>query len=190
MWIENEDSWLPAGAWNQCVGEPEFTAGRTSGLVSTSAAKEARQQSSGRTPTFMSAATSSTATVASSTASTRSAISQTTSTFVRWRSTPGDSARLRRSSRRKAVTAFPQSDSRIIPASDRLYRAVIERRLVLPDNPAMRRHATAAIARHGRRGWRIDKTNRADSIDSIIALCMCLEAVENQPAEVELLGWL
>jgi hypothetical protein len=31
---------------------------------------------------------------------------------------------------------------------------------------------------------------RADNIDAIIALCMALEAAENKPAPVELLGWL
>jgi phage terminase large subunit-like protein len=88
------------------------------------------------------------------------------------------------------VTAFPQSDSRMIPASDRLYRAVVGKRVTLPAHAEMRAHAAAAIARHSRRGWRIDKANRADNIDALIALAMALEAVENQPAPVELLGWL
>jgi phage terminase large subunit-like protein len=30
-WGIGEGSWLPAGAWPQCIGQPEFTAGRTSG---------------------------------------------------------------------------------------------------------------------------------------------------------------
>jgi len=88
-----------------------------------------------------------------------------------------------------AVTAFPQSDARMIPASDRLYRAVVEQRLTLPDNPELRAHAHAAIARHSRRGWRLDKSQRSDNIDAIIAMCMALEAAENQPAEFELLGY-
>jgi phage terminase large subunit-like protein len=88
------------------------------------------------------------------------------------------------------VTTFPQSDVRMIPASNRLYSAIVERRIVLPGHDEMRQHAAAAIARHSRRGWRTDKTSRADNIDSIIALCMALEAAENQPAEAQLLGWL
>jgi phage terminase large subunit-like protein len=78
----------------------------------------------------------------------------------------------------------------MIPASDRLYRAIVEQRLTLPDNPELRAHAHAAIARHSRRGWRIDKSQRSDNIDAVIAMCMALEAAENQPAEFELLGWL
>jgi phage terminase large subunit-like protein len=88
------------------------------------------------------------------------------------------------------VTAFPQSDSRMIPASDRLYRAVVEQRLTVPTNPELRRHAAAAIAKHSRRGWRIDKANRSDNVDAVVALAMCVEAAENQPAPTELVGWL
>jgi phage terminase large subunit-like protein len=88
------------------------------------------------------------------------------------------------------VTAFPQTDVRMIPASDRLYRAIVEKRLTLPDDEELRQHAAAAIAKHSRRGWRIDKTKRADNVDAIIAMCMALDALEDQPEPVELLGWL
>jgi phage terminase large subunit-like protein len=88
------------------------------------------------------------------------------------------------------VTAFPQSDTRMIPASNALYSAIVEQRIVVPDNAELRQHAAAAIARHGRRGWRIDKAARADNVDAIVALCMALEAAEHKPAEVKVLGWL
>jgi hypothetical protein len=39
-------------------------------------------------------------------------------------------------------------------------------------------------------GWRIDKTNRAENVDAIIALAMALDALEDQPALAQLLGWL
>jgi hypothetical protein len=51
-------------------------------------------------------------------------------------------------------------------------------------------HVAAAIARHGRRGWRLDKANRADKIDAAIALAMALDRIENQPEPAKLLGWL
>lgn len=89
-----------------------------------------------------------------------------------------------------AVTAFPQTDVRMVPASNRLYRAITERRLVLPANEELRQHAAAAITRVGRRGGRIDKAHRSDNVDGIVALAMALEATESQPAPVELLGWL
>jgi phage terminase large subunit-like protein len=89
-----------------------------------------------------------------------------------------------------AVTQFPQTDVRMCPASDRLYRGIVERRLTLPDNQELRQHAAAAITRLGRRGGRIDKARRGHNIDGIVALCMALEAAETQPAPVQILGWL
>lgn len=91
---------------------------------------------------------------------------------------------------RVPVLAFPQTDARMIPASDRLYRAIVEQRLTLPADPEFRAHASAAVAKHSRRGWRIDKTNRADNIDAIIALAMALERAEHEVPAVQLLGWL
>jgi hypothetical protein len=78
----------------------------------------------------------------------------------------------------------------MIPASDRLYRAIVEKRLTLPDDDELRQHAANAVAKHSRRGWRLDRGNRADNIDATIALCMALDALEDQPAPVELLGWV
>jgi phage terminase large subunit-like protein len=88
------------------------------------------------------------------------------------------------------VVEFPQTDVRVIPASSRLHEAITERRLTLPDNPELARHAADTIARHSRRGWRIDKPNSRTHIDAIIALCMALDRIENQPEPVRLLGWL
>ena len=46
------------------------------------------------------------------------------------------------------------------------------------------------IARPNRRGWRLDKPSLEQPNDSIVALCMALEAMENQPEPVEVIGWL
>jgi hypothetical protein len=61
---------------------------------------------------------------------------------------------------------------------------------VLPDDDELRKHAANAIARHSRRGWRIDKPSKETHVDAVIALCMALEALENQPPPTRLLGWL
>jgi len=74
----------------------------------------------------------------------------------------------------------------MIPASARLHAAIVEQRLTLPDGPELARHASDAIARHSRRGWRIDKPNPR----AIIALCMAVERAEQKPEPVALLGWL
>ena len=86
--------------------------------------------------------------------------------------------------------AFPQHDARMIPASARLHAAIIEQRLTLPDDRELARHASEAIARHNRRGWRIDKPNPRSNIDAVIALAMAVERAEHQPKPIELLGWL
>jgi phage terminase large subunit-like protein len=86
--------------------------------------------------------------------------------------------------------AFPQSDSRMIPASARLHAAVVERRLTVPDDPELAQHAANTIARSSRRGWRLDKPDDRTPNDAIIALCMAVDAAENRPEPVRLLGWL
>jgi phage terminase large subunit-like protein len=78
----------------------------------------------------------------------------------------------------------------MIPASQRLYDAIIEGRIVHPDDPRLNAHVATAVARHGRRGWRIDKANRADKIDGAVALAMAVDRVENRPEPVRMLGWL
>ena len=88
------------------------------------------------------------------------------------------------------VVQFPQTDVRMIPASNRLHAAIVEQRLVLPDDRELARHASDAIAQHSRRGWRIGKPRRETNIDGIVALCMALERAEFQPEPVELIGWL
>jgi hypothetical protein len=72
----------------------------------------------------------------------------------------------------------------------RLHAAITEQRLVLPDDPRLAQHAAHAIARHSRRGWRLDKASRTDHFDALIALCMALERGEHQPEPAQLLGWL
>ena len=63
---------------------------------------------------------------------------------------------------RLVVTAFPQTDARMIPASDRLYRAVVERRLTVPDDDELRVQVGNTIARHcGEAGASTSRTTRS-----------------------------
>ena len=88
------------------------------------------------------------------------------------------------------VSTFPQQDARVIPASQRLYDAVINQRITVPDLPELAQHAAGAVAKHSRRGWRIDRPNPRVEIDGITALMMALDRLENRPAPVALVGWL
>jgi hypothetical protein len=88
------------------------------------------------------------------------------------------------------VSKFPQQDARVVPTSQRLYDAVINEKIVLPDLPELAQHAAGAIAKHSRRGWRINRPNPRVEIDGLTALLMALDRLENRPAPVELLGWI
>jgi phage terminase large subunit-like protein len=88
------------------------------------------------------------------------------------------------------VVEFPQSHSRMVPASERLYAAVVEGRLRHPNDAELNLHVAGAVAKDTVRGWRLDKSSRSAQIDAVVALAMALEAAETKPAPVELLGWL
>lgn len=88
------------------------------------------------------------------------------------------------------VSAYPQTDVRVIPASARLHAAITERRLTLPADAELAQHAANAIAQHSRRGWRITKPTKRTHIDGIVALMMALDRLENQPEPVQVLGWI
>ncbi len=88
------------------------------------------------------------------------------------------------------AVAFPQSDSRMIPASERLYDAIVHGRLVHPDDPELNAHVHAAVAKHSRRGWRLEKPDRSSKIDAVVALAMAVERQAFKPEPLELLAWL
>lgn len=56
--------------------------------------------------------------------------------------------------------------------------------------PKLNAHVAAAIAKHSRRGGRLDKAARADKIDGVVALAMAVERAEHRTAPARLLGWI
>ena len=80
--------------------------------------------------------------------------------------------------------------ARMIPASERLYRAVIEQRITHANDPDLNRHIASAVAKEGPRGWRLGKAQRSAQVDRVVALAMALERAESRPASVALLGWV
>ena len=78
----------------------------------------------------------------------------------------------------------------MIAASAGLRAAIVDGELVPPDHPELHRHAANTIARHSRRGWRLDKLDDRTPSDALIALCMALDALQNQPPPTEFVGWI
>jgi hypothetical protein len=72
----------------------------------------------------------------------------------------------------------------MIPTCERLYDAIVHKRLVHPEDPELNAHVHAAIARHSRRGGRSAK------IDAVVALAMAVDRQAFRPEPVELVGWL
>jgi phage terminase large subunit-like protein len=86
------------------------------------------------------------------------------------------------------VVAFPQSAARMVPASERLYSAIIERRIHHRNDPHLNAHVAAAAAQDGPRGWRIVASHRRAQVDGVIALAMALERAEWREPAPQLLG--
>lgn len=73
------------------------------------------------------------------------------------------------------MVEFPQSNVRMVPASERLYAAIVEQRLQHPNDPALNAHVAQAIAKQTPRGWRIDKAKASDQVDAVVALAMAVD---------------
>ncbi|HEX2111867.1 MAG TPA: hypothetical protein VHF67_09960 [Gaiellaceae bacterium] len=78
----------------------------------------------------------------------------------------------------------------MIAASERLYDAVVQRRLLHPDDVELNTHVRNAVAKRTRRGWRLDKADRSSKIDAVVALAMAVDRHAFKPEPVELVGWL
>jgi len=89
------------------------------------------------------------------------------------------------------VISFPQSNVRMVPASELLYAAVKEGRLKQPGDPELDRHMAAVVARQTERGPRLDKAKSRHQIDGAVALAMAIDRAEApKPEPARLLGWL
>lgn len=191
-WGRHEGSWLPAGAWQACVGDPCFTDGEDLWL-----GIDVGGERSASAVVWVNAELHVGAAIYHGDAGVLECVEQVRElaaqynvrevVFDPWRF--GQAAQeLERE--RVPVLQFPQTDVRMVPASIRLHAAITEGRLTLPDDPLLASHAAHTIAKHSRRGWRIDKASPRDNMDAIVALCMALERAEHREAPVEMLGWL
>ncbi len=106
---------------------------------------------------------------------------------------PWRAGQMAREWEQRGITAveFPQFDSRMVPASQQLYDAIVERRLTHPDDPRLNEHVATAIARHSRRGWRVDKANKEERVDGVTAMVMAVSRATTPPPEpTTLLGFI
>jgi phage terminase large subunit-like protein len=192
QWTAQVGAWLPAGAWQGCAGVVEFTPGErvwigvdVGGERSASAVVYVNEDLHVGVQTW--AGDAAVLEVAAYVAELAERFEIVEAAFDPWRA--GQMA-MEWEQRGIPAIAFPQSDSRMIPACERLYDLIVHGEIVHPDDPDLNAHVHAAVARHSRRGWRLDKPDRATNIDAAVALAMAVDAHAQQPAPVELLGWV
>lgn len=81
-----------------------------------------------------------------------------------------------------AMVEFPQSDQRMIPASQTLYQLVVEGKLAHDGDPALARHVAAAVADQKPRGWRLTKPKGSRrKIDAAIATAIAAFRAQAEP---------
>jgi phage terminase large subunit-like protein len=192
QWTAAESAWLPAGAWQACVGEPRFTVGEriwvgvdVGGERSATAVCWVNDALHVGAEIFHGdAAILDVAELVRSLARRYHVVELA---FDPWRA-----GQLAQELEREGmvVSVFPQNDTRMIPASAVLFDAITEQRITLPASPELAQHAAGAVAKQSRRGWRIDKPNARVHIDGVIALCMACDRHANQPAPAQLIGWI
>jgi phage terminase large subunit-like protein len=194
QWVGRIGSWLPAGAWQDCAGEPEFTDGERIWIgvdVGGSRADSAVVWVNESLQVGVRIFTGSDAVldVAAFVPELAERYHIAEAIYDPWRA-----GQMAREWEQRGILAvdFPQHDGRMVPASQALHDAITEGRLVHPDDPELNAHVAAAVAKQVRRGWRLDKADRGENIDGAVALAMAVEraghAAGEQPAQ--LLGWL
>ena len=182
-WAVGEGSWLPPGAWNACVGTPTLREGEDVWI-----GVDVGGERSATAVTWVNATIHVGCRIYHGDAGVLEAVDHVRAlagtynvrelVYDPWRF--GQAAQeLEREG--MLVVAFPQHDTRMIPHPPGLHAAIVEQRITLPDDQELAHHASDAIARHSRRGWRIDKPNPRANIDAIIALAMAVERAQEKP---------
>jgi phage terminase large subunit-like protein len=191
-WGAREGAWLPAGAWQGCAGEVRIEDGEhvwlgvdVGGSRAASAVVAVTEDLRVETTVFQGDGA-----VLEVAEHVRQLAGRYTVREVAYDPWRFRSEALRLEEAGLPVVEFPQSTARMVPASERLYAAVVERRLKHPNDPALNAHVAGAIARQTPRGWRLDKSERAAQIDAVVALAMALERAEQPVRPARLLGWL
>lgn len=78
---------------------------------------------------------------------------------------------------------YPQTNSKMVPATQLLHEVIASRRLRHGGDPTARSHALAAVVAETEMGLRIRKTASRDRIDALVALAMAIAVVDSTPAQ-------
>ena len=197
QWTERAGHWLPPGAWQRIVGTPELTEGEP---IYVGVDVGGGGQEGDTAVAWISEGLQAGVEVFEGEGAELDALELIRELGRRYRVRevafdPWRASTIAAVLEREGVlcVAFAQSDARMIPASQRLHRAVVERRLCVPGDPILARHAANAVARQSRRGWRLDHPvagKAGVNMSAIVALAMAVDAAECQQPATELLGWL
>lgn len=82
---------------------------------------------------------------------------------------------------------FPMSNERTVPASQRLYEAIVTKQIVHDGNPTLAAHVAAGAVKQTERGWRLSKAKPNRAIDALIALEIGLPTAEAGAGKTEAL---
>jgi phage terminase large subunit-like protein len=81
------------------------------------------------------------------------------------------------------MVEHPMSNERMAPASERLYEAVIERRIIHDGDATLAAHVAAGVTVDTERGWRLTKRKAKDFVDALMALVIAFNAAETVPVK-------
>jgi len=193
VWTDSADSWLPPGAWAACAAEYEIEAGEPVWLGvdvggERSASAVACVTEDLRVGAAIFYGDAAVLEVLAKVRELAGTLDVREVAFDPWRF---GQAALELEAEGLPVVAFPQSNVRMVPASELLYAAVKEGRLKQPGDPELNRHMAAVVARQTERGPRLDKSKSRHQIDGAVALAMAIDRAEApKPEPARLLGWL
>ena len=89
------------------------------------------------------------------------------------------------------MVEHPMTNARMVPASQRLYEAILAKRLRHDGDPLLAQHVLAGAQQQTERGWRLGKRKARNPQDALIALCLAFgvaDIQEDQGAPV--LEWI
>jgi phage terminase large subunit-like protein len=194
QWTDSEDFWLSAEAWDACNGQPEIPEGSRGVVVAVDAAIRhdstcavlARRDQDGVVHAmfrFWEPAPGRDVDLGDvedyvrETAKRYPRLRLVFDPYLFWRS-----AQILASEGIRGIE-FPQTDSRMVPASEGLYEIVSAGQLRHGGHQVARRHALATAAKTTGRGVRIAKDDRRQANDAVVALAMAVDSLNRSPEQ-------